>query len=308
MAEARRPGVGQVAGAPVLTGSRPQRTTSAKPNPRSQPGKPGAIFKRSDTPFEGDGTHVVLTREAGVTARGMLDVPFRFQIPPLDSWSRSFTGRWSNFDVVGGKNGPQERTRFGGPTLRTVQFRTMFMDWHPSWGVWEPDMLEPILAVRELERLALRGVIFRLKVRNHGLFDHNDVHMLAVITQGDVEEVSGEPDTRYVTLSFQEYDELEVERKRRQERSPKGNGPWTHTVKAGDTLYSLARHYYHQQNMWGWIAQANPGMNNWAPSRDLAEWAKREKRKRVRIPAKAGTITTKQGRYGPQSSQGTVRL
>jgi nucleoid-associated protein YgaU len=307
VATARRPRVGQVA--PVATINRPNvrgdEPSGSKPNPRSQPGKPGVIFKRSDTPFVGDGTHVVLHREKGLTKRGFLDVPFRFQIPPLDDWSRSFSGRWTNFDVVGGKNGPAERSRWGGAGLRTVQFRTMFMDWHPGWGVWEPDMLEPIMAVRELERLARRGIIFELKIRNHGMFEHNDVNMTAVLTQGDVSEVSGEPDTRYITLSFQEYDELEVERKRRQQQSPRGAGPWSHTVVAGDTLYSLARHYYHAQSFWRLIAQANPGMADWAPSRSLLEWSKRQKRKRVKVPVKGST--ERQGR-SPNTSQGEVRL
>jgi LysM repeat protein len=212
-------------------------------------------------------------------------VPFRFQVPPMESWQRSFTGRWSNFDVVGGANGPVERTRFGGPGLRTVNFKTMFLDWHPTWGVWQPDLLEPILAVRELEDLARKGIIFALKVRNEGRYVHDDVNMLATITQGDVEEVSGEPDTRYVTLSFQEYDELEAARQQKALTPPSliANG-LSHTIKPGDTLYSVARQYFHRQAEWKLIASANAGMANWAPSRPLTAWAKQTGRKRVKIP------------------------
>jgi LysM repeat protein len=295
MAEARRPHVGQVetvgtvigGGIGIIEPGTPG-FSQPKPNPRSQPNRPGAIFKRSDTPFSGDGTHVTISKRDGVTKRGYLDVPFRFQIPPLESWQRSFTGRWSNFDVVGGADGPVERTRFGGPGLRTVNFRTMFLDWHPTWGVWQPDLLEPILAVRELEQLTRKGVIFALKVRNEGRFTHDDVNMLATITQGDVEEVSGEPDTRYVTISFQEYDELEAGR---QARGASGTGGVTirsngasHTIKAGDTLYSLARTYYRRQSDWRTIALANAGMGNWAPTRALTEWSKQTGRKRVKVP------------------------
>jgi hypothetical protein len=291
MAATRRPGVGQVETVGVVTGGGTGFIApgtpgfSKKANPRSQPHKPGAIFKRSDTPFSGEGTHVTISRRDGVTKRGFLDVPFRFQIPPLDSWQRSFTGRWSNFDVVGGASGPVERTRFGGPGLRTMNFRTMFLDWHPDWGVWEPDLLEPILAVRELENLARRGIIFALKVRNKGRFRVDDVNMLATITQGDVEEVSGEPDTRYVTLAFQEYDELEAERRAKALTPPtlRGTG-LAHTIKANDTLYSLARHYFHHQADWKLIASANAGMANWAPSRPLTQWVKQSGRKRVKIP------------------------
>lgn len=296
MATTNRPGVGQVApysgiggaigGGIGLVSDALIDALKPKPDQRSQPNKPGTIFKRSDTPFSGEGTHVSITRRDGVTKRGFLDVPFRFQIPPLDSWQRSFTGRWTNFDVVGGTDGPVERTRFGGPGLRTVNFRTMFMDWHPTWGVWQPDLLEPILAVKELENLARKGIIFTLKVRNDGRFTNDDVNMLATLTQGDVEEVSGEPDTRYVTLSFQEYDEAAAARQAAGasgKPSLFGTGISV-TIKATDTLYSLARTHLGAQSQWRQIAKANAGMANWAPSRDLGAWMVQTNRKRVKIP------------------------
>jgi hypothetical protein len=284
----RFPNVGEVGSLSVLgPGIAAAKALGLKPNPRSQPSKPGVIFKRSDSPFSGDGTHVTLSRREGITRRGYLDVPFRFQIPPLESWQRSFSGRWQNFDVVGGEDGPRERTRFGGPGLRTVNFRTMFMDWHPSWGVWEPDLLEPILALRELEVLSRKGVIFALKLRNDGRFGHDDVNMLASILQGDVEETSGEPDTRYITLSFQEWDELQAKRQARGKGSKttlKSSDGLSHKIVAGDTLYSLARANYGRQSDWRVIATANPGMSNWAPSRPLTQWVKQTGRKRIKIP------------------------
>lgn len=284
-----RPGVGTVDLSAVLHAAEVGATfpgPGRKPNPRSQPNKPGVIFARSDTPFSGDGTHVTMARREGVTKRGYLDVPYRFQVPPMDSWQRSFTGRWQNFDVVGGADGPGERSRFGGAGLRTVNFRTMFMDWHPSWGVWEPDLLEPILAVRELEVIAQKGVIFTLKIRNDGRFTHDDVNMLAVITQGDVEEVSGEPDTRYITLSFQEYDAAQAARQAgglSGKPSLFGTGI-SHTIASGDTLYSLARQYLGTQTGWRQIAKANAQMANWAPSRSLLEWSRQSGRTRIKIP------------------------
>lgn len=319
MAGASRPQVGAVEAVTVRQATaQAQRdanlaavaATGRKPNPRSQPGAPGIIFKRSDSPFTStEGTHVTLLRAAGVTKRGFLTVPFRFQIPPIDGWQRSFSGRWTNFDVVGGKDGPAERTRFGGPGLRTVSFRTCFMDWHPSWGVWEPDLLEPILAVRELENLARKGIIFSLRVRDDGLYDHNDVAMLATIVQGDVESTAGEPDSRYITLSFQEYDELDEERKRRQAGAGAGGepGPWTHTIAAGDTLYSLARFYYQTQTGWRWIASANKGLENWAPSRALTEWAAQSHRTRITVPQRPhGTAKTDPSRPNVATGVGRV--
>ena len=45
------------------------------------------------------------------------------------------------------------------------------------------------------------------------------------------EEVAGEPDTRYVSLSLQQYRATEMEREQML-----GDGPWTHTLRPGDTL------------------------------------------------------------------------
>jgi hypothetical protein len=295
-------GLVEVPGVPTLLS--PGGRKVGKPNPRGRPGKPGVIFKRSDTPFVGEGTRVSLSEEKGLTKPGYLDVPFRFQIPPQDGWQRSFTGRMNNFDVLGGAQGPLERSRPGGPGLETVTFRTMFMDYHPEWGVWEPDLLEPVLAIRQLRQFARLNLIFWLKVRST-LYDHFDVDILATITQGDVEEVAGEPETRYINLTFQEYDELDAERKRRQRGHGQNQGPWNHTIKAGDTLYKLARSYYKTQRLWPAIAAANPHMRSWPPSRDLMAWGKREHRSRVHVPVKPSIANQGTGkRTGPNTAAG----
>lgn len=293
MATARRPQAGEVqlvnvneATAVATAEAQAQAEYSdQRRNPRSQPHAPGVIFKRSDHPFHGQGTQVSLHAVRGLTRRGWLAVPYRFAIPPLDSWQHSFTGRMNAFDVVGGADGPAEHARPGGPGLQTVTFQALWMDWHPAhWGVWKPDQLAPILAVRELKQIARKNIIFRLRIRNPHLFRQDDVDMLATITQGDVEERAGEPDARYLTLSFQEYAELDAQRRSREKHQ--SDGPWTVKIKSGMTLRSLARDYYHEQSLWTVIANANPHMQNWAPSRDLHEWATKYHRTRITIPSK----------------------
>jgi hypothetical protein len=259
--------------------------TPQQPLP-SGPQRPQTIFLRSDAPFTGEGQHVSLTAEPDMTQRPWLAVPFRFVVPPIDAWRRTVAHVWSPLTVFNEEDTGQERIRSAGPQLRTVSFRTMFLDYLPSWAVFTGGALEPILAVRELEQLCLRGIIFRLKIRNRGLFNHDDVNMLAVLESCEVSEQASEPETRYLDLSFHEFEPTELERKQQA-----GAGPWTHTIRAGDTLYSLARTYYRQQSLWPLIASGTSKLEGWAPSRDLVEWSALHKKMRLKVPAKpsAGT-------------------
>lgn len=250
--------------------------------PKAPPGPKGTIWFRPDTPFTGDGQRVSLAREEGYTAQGKLRVPLRFQLPPHEAITRTASFTWSNFDALDTESGVAERTRPGGPRLRTVSLSTMFLAWDASFQVWKPGLLDPILAVREIEQLCLKGVKFRLRIHNPRMYTHDDVNMLAVITQCPITEEPGEPDTRYLRMDVQEYVPTEVERKAIHNQL----GPWTHTVKAGDTLYKLAKRYYHRQSDWRRIAKApeNGNLEQQAPSHDLIGWSKKHHRKTIRIP------------------------
>jgi hypothetical protein len=257
--------------------------------PKAPGGASGTIWYRPDTPFSGDGVRVMLSREEGFTPQGKLRVPFRFQLPPHETISRGAAYAWSNFDALDTDEGVVERTRPGGPRLRTVSLKTMFLAWDATFQVWKPALLDPILAVRELEQLCLSGVRFRLRVHNPRMYTHDDVNMLAVLTQVTPTEEPGEPDTRYVQLEFQEYKPTEVERRAIHNQL----GPWTHTIKDGDTLYKLAKRYYHRQSDWRRIARApeNGNLEHQAPSHNLIGWARTHHRKTLRIPQAANANT-----------------
>ncbi len=237
-----------------------ERLTGGVEAPASA-GKPGSsvshaktLFKRSDTPFLPNvGTEIALVAEGGFTAAGWLAVPFRFQCPPMDSLSRSTAHQWASYTVTGGKKGPSERTRSEGKRLKTMTLKTVVLNWEPDWQVWSPDELEPQLAAAELEALCDAGVKFRLRVKNASLYDYDDVNMLAVLTQVEVTEEAGEPDARYLQLSFQEWapTQVEVNAKKKQ------LGPWTHELTLKDTAYSLSHDYYHTYSLWRLILAAN---------------------------------------------------
>lgn len=248
-------------------------------------------YRRGDTPFHGEGTWVSMSRKPGYTLQGWLPVPFRLQIPPNEDVARTAAYNWTNFDVIGGEDGPGERTRPGGRRLRSMTLQSLFMDWEPSWQVWAPLVLEPILAVRELEFLCMKGVKFQLRIRDPHMYKHDDVDMMAVITQAELRAVNGEPDARYFNLSIQEYVPTEAERKAVKNEV----GPWTHTIdqKAYSSLYRLSKKYYKTHTEWQRIAAANKGMERISGARDLRSWSRQHKKKRIRIPIRpdAGDAT-----------------
>lgn len=256
--------------------------TASSVGPTDMNGQPlvsGLIFPRLDTPFIGEGQQVSLSAEQGYTEHGKLKVPFRLQLPPHETIQRQTQFTWTNFDVFDPDDGASERTRRGGRRLRTVAINTMFLSWRPSFEVWSPQLLDPILAARELEHVCLDGLVFRLRIRNK-LYDSDDVNMLAVLLSCNVTEEPGEPDTRYVQLQFQEYRPTEVER-----RAIKNElGPWRHDIAHGDTLYALAKHYYRRQSDWKRIARANGSLDQQPPSHDLWGWRVKHHHPTITIP------------------------
>lgn len=246
------------------------------------------IFTRSDKPFDGEGTEVMLVAEPGFTKPGWLGVPFRFQVPPLDKVSRTATHSEAGFVVLGGADGPRERSRSEGPKLRTVQFKAVFMSWQPDFAVWVPDLYEPQLAAAELEALSLEGIKFRLRIRNAHLYDYDDVNMIATCTQANVDEEAGEQDSRYINLSFQEWGVTPAEARAAQG----GLGPWTFKPSrtGKDSLYSLSTKYYKSAVLWKLIVQANPLLSRIPPTSTALYNAMGGQA--IRIPAKPGEPAT----------------
>lgn len=238
---------------------------------------------RPDLPFDGDdGLKVTLRREPGMTPAGLLAVPFRFQVGPMDTLARPWTFDWQTVNTVAAG----EQAREAGPQLDRISFATMFLDEDLQWMVWTGS-LDVQRLLDELRALLEAPAPFRLTIGQAALWGPKPlVNMIAVFTSITPEQRGGEIGTEYASVEF-----LEVKRERLQQASSRtrpsaSSVPRRHTLKAGDTLYKVALAAYKQSSQWRPIAEAN-GITGVSPddAGELAAWARRHGRSTLRIPA-----------------------
>lgn len=252
---------------------------------------------RPDLPFTGsDGLKVTLRAASGVTDPKVLTVPLRLQAPVTDDLSRSYQHPWSPYDTI--RLG--QRSRPMGPQLLELQISTLLLD-EPAQDasdgvvVW-PYAPEPQKVLAELRYLAGIGPAgkrgkatpFRLTISQPVVWDDDEiVNMLAVLTRVEAAQKAGSVGTEYVTLTFLEFEEDELARRRQPREQQTAR---VHVLKTTDTLYALATAFYHQPSAWKQIATAN-GISGVLPNSaaDLAAWAKRHSKKQLSIPPKAGS-------------------
>jgi len=93
---------------------------------------------------------------------------------------------------------------------------------------------------------------------------------------------AGEVGTEYLDLTFLQFSEDELARHRQARADEKTR---YHDLRSGESLYDLARLYYHQPSAWRRIAEAN-GIKGVSASSDaeLHKWAARHHKRRLRIP------------------------
>lgn len=248
---------------------------------------------RPDAPYNsGDGLKVTLRREPGVTEKGFLRVPFRFQVPPIGDFSRAYKTTYATYGTLRlGK-----RPRLDGRELDEISFDTMFMDAaaaNASSGlvVWNV-VQDPQRMIRELRWLMGHiddePRIFRLTISQQAVWGNSPlVNMLAVLTAVSPTQKGDSIGTEYVSLSFMEWPE-DLEAARKGQRAAKASAT-THTLQKGDTLYEIAKKsHFKRASAWKTIAKAN-GITGVKAGSDeqLAKWAKRHNKKKLKIPAKA---------------------
>jgi hypothetical protein len=245
---------------------------------------------RPDTPFlTTDGLKVTMRRAAGLTPKGILDVPMRFQAPPLGAFPRPYRFNWATFDTVSGG----QHSRPMGAQLLDLRIDTLLMDRlvaDATTGVvvWD-DAPDPQRVLEELRFIAgadddRKGPAapFRLVVNQPAVWEDPVVDMVATLTGVEPSQQPGEIGTEYLSLSFLEYPELKAGRQHRNEQPAKD-----HKVSLGkDDLYELAKRYLHSPSKWREIAKAN-GITGVSPGSesDLATWMRRHHKRSLRIPS-----------------------
>lgn len=298
---------------------------------------PGRPVKRGARPHPtGAGLRIRLSRRHGLTRRGILEEPFYFQCPPLDSFRWSGTYSWNDYDTL--TRG--QFSRPGGRQLRTVEFQTLMVDYDPPWAAYdfsqtltgptgveaapgrtpgkpalkrsEPD---PLGWTKQLRGLMWSGTPFNLLVGAPDLWGEWDIrNMLVTLRSLDVEERGGEVDARYVNVSFTEYRDAAVPRRKIAPHLPATLTVDKHgTLRAKDqslhgikfaSLAHIARFFYGSSSKWRLITRANPELRHFPPSHNLSEYVIKHHHKRpykFRVPALPHHADSHSGKPGTEN-------
>jgi len=295
--------------AKVIRGPRGRRTGFGRvTNALLPPVSAGAIRSgtyRPDRDFQGvDGIRVALHRVKGLTAANTLLVPFRFQVPILNNFEREDGFEHAKYRTL--RLG--ERSRPDGTTLRTVPISTMFLDATEQAKVnfvhW-PFEPQPQKVLRELRSIQKKGTPFKLVIAQPVVWGGDAlVNMRVVMTTIRAVQNQGEPGVEYVDITFEEYLETAVERKGRGRDEDIAG---THKIKAGESLYEIAKFVYRSPSLWRTIAKAN-GIKGVSPNSapELAKRAKKHNRRVLKIPGRQVAKITPLRAPGGEGSYGEL--
>jgi hypothetical protein len=249
-----------------------------------------------------DALYVFLSR-VPETAKGLLGTPFCFQTAPIEEFKVSHAYEHADFMTV--RFGQYSRP--SGRQLRQVPYAGLILNWKPPWSNLDPGdttgwwpNIEAM--VDELKAILNSGTPFHI-FAYHAITGIEDLDMDATMRTLDVTDRAGEPDTRYLDITFTEYRRLgvqdidnpvsgstggvSVQRGYTIGTSvplvpPGGNkgggvtGKTPARVSPGQlapgsrSLYDLAKQYYGSTAQWTRIANANPGLGGFGPSSDLS--------------------------------------
>lgn len=243
---------------------------------------------RPDRPFSSsDGLRVTMRRAAGLTPKGVLTVPMRFQVPPLGDFRRPYRFNWATFDTVSAG----QHSRPMGAQLLEIQIDTMLLDRLAADAtsgvvIWD-GAADPQRVIDELRYIAGmddarkgKAEPFRLTITQPAVWREPLVSIVATLTSIEPSQSPGDVGTERLSVGFLQYSELESGRQRRTVKEQR-----RHDLKAGDDLYELAKRYFHTASGWRKIADAN-GIKGVSPGSEaeLAAWAKRHHKTNLVIP------------------------
>lgn len=264
------------------------KATIERYSPRAQ--SAATIIRDAKAQAKRDGLRVVMRRIPGLTPPNLLRKPFTFQAPPLEEIAREMAFTFSEIDALGGTlDRPVSRA------LTTISFDTLFVDYQAPWVVAGDRYDTPLSYLDELEQILDAGRPFRLVIHQARLWGRPDVDMAATLRSVRPSEKHGEPDARYVAVSFTEHRSslLQSTTKLGTDGTVRGNDKTPATVKVKDdggaiispnakhpdwgdgkragpvTMYKLARFFYGEHGKWVLIAGRN-GLTV-GPSRPLNE-------------------------------------
>jgi hypothetical protein len=237
------------------------------------------------------GLRMMLRRAHGITSNRVLKRPLRFQCAITGEFTRDRQHPWSTFDTVS----DGQRSRPMGRQLLELPVSTLLLDplaQHTTSHdvVTWPYKPDPQRTLAELYWIAglrhgARATPVRLQIAQPAVWGHHFmVNMIATLERVSATQKDS-IGAEYVDLTFREYRPLHADRKRRPHRWEKTRH---HKLKDGDTLYELAKHYYHRASLWEALALRN-GIKRVRPhsEHDLAHWAKHHHKKEIIIPPRS---------------------
>lgn len=236
----------------------------------------------------GEGLRVRLSRIKGETPKGVLAAPLYL---PAVIGQFGWTEESSHSEYTTIRDGQFSQPAMGPATARQLRgldnIETLTVDWDPPWLVEQgqdpDDVYRSLYAV-----LRCRRPVELLATPKLGP-SRPLLRMNVTVRSITAQLRQGEPDSLYFTVGIREW--------RRSAGARKAAGdalPTTHILKAGDTLHSLAMHYYHSATYATDIADAN-GIRDWGKSTPLVQHKRFKIGSKIKIPQVYSSVLTDVG-------------
>jgi hypothetical protein len=223
------------------------------------------------------GLHARLRAVHDLTPAHVLRTPLTLPVMIGEEFAVDEEYPWEDFPTVGGGEHSSPAPGNARPQAKFTG-ETMSLTWSPRWLAM-PDV-SPEKLQRELLRTGRRRAIFDLLIVNRPSADFAEFSGYANIRRISRAIRRGEPDARYYTIDFSEYNPLTVGQRKHRFGSKR---PTTHALDANDTWRSLARELLGNEGYWRNIAQEN-GMTNWGSNDPLVDSKRFKVGDRVKIP------------------------
>jgi hypothetical protein len=265
--------LGSAVGPPFVV--TPGRGIPALPSPRP-PTFPESFPFRRPFPREleqrGLGVVVALSRIDGLTSSRVLKTPFYFQCAPLDSMPVDFSWEWNDYVTIDGTTHSNPRAI----NLDTITFSTLFVDDDTHRNFTLTTNLHVLTMARMLKAVGDAMTPFQLQYGQPRLWGVWDYVGAATLRSLHVEERYGELDARYLTVTFNSYEDAPAGTTRavpapapvstggRLAAAVQPSHPGVVAVLDSsrlpvglETLSGISKAYYHDPGNWAAIAKAS---------------------------------------------------